>query len=1236
MSLFLDRLTFFKRKREPFADGHGVLIDEDRKWENAYRSRWAHDRIARSTHGVNCTGSCSWKIYVKNGIITWETQQTDYPRTRPDLPNHEPRGCPRGASYSWYVYSAQRIKYPMMRGALAELWREARKTKDPIEAWKWIVEDPERSKSYKSQRGLGGFVRSNWDEAYEMVAAANCYTIKKYGPDRIVGFSPIPAMSMISYASGARYLGLIGGVPLSFYDWYCDLPPASPQTWGEQTDVAESADWYNSNYLLVWGSNLPMTRTPDAHFYTEVRYKGTKTVAVSSDFGEMAKFSDIWLAPRQGTDAALSMAMGHVILQEFHINKPSDYFQDYCRRLTDMPVLVRLQRDGEHYKPEYTLRASQLDNNFGEEKNPDWKVLVWDETSDTLAVPNGCIGFRWDGSKKWNLETKAQGRDNVHAALSLKERSDDVVRVGFDYFGGEYDEDKVYRKVPVKHVRLADGSIAPVATVFDLLVAQYGVNNGLDDEAAAKDYFDDKPYTPKWQEKHTGVPAERVIQVAREFGQNAHDTKGRSMVIVGAGINHWYYLDMNYRGIINMLMMCGTIGKSGGGWCHYVGQEKLRPQSGWTPLTFGLDWHRPARQMAGTSFFYNHTGQYRHETVSADELLSPDASDDMRRLTMIDYNAKAERMGWTPSAPQLETNPLDVADAAEAAGMAPADYVVKSLKEGSLNMSCDDPENPKNWPRNMFIWRSNILGSSGKGHEYFLKYLLGTQNGLMSDEADCLKPAEVKQRPGVEGKLDLFTLLDFRMNTTCLYADVIFPTATWYEKNDLNTSDMHPFIHPFTEAVQPLWQSRSDWEIYKGLAKKFSELAKDYLGVRKDIVLTPLMHDSPQELGQPFDPKDWKLGECEPIPGKTMPAMTVIERDYGAVYEKYTSIGPLLEKVNNNGKGMAWDTKHEVEYLRKLNGVRSEGAGKGQPKLETAIDAAEMILTLAPETNGHVSKKAWQALGNITGRDHTHLINASEHTHIAFRDIVAQPRKIVTSPIWSGVESETVCYTAGYTNVHELIPWRTLTGRQQFYQDHKWMRDFGAGFCVYRPAVDTKTTKKLLGMRPNGNPEITLNFLTPHQKWGIHSTYSENLRMLTLSRGGPHVWVSETDAKKAGLVDNDWVEVFNTNGAIACRVIVSQRIPETMILMYHAQEKLVHTPAAETTKKRGGIHNSVTKAVLNPTHMIGGYAQLAYSFNYYGTVGSNRDEWVIVRKMRDIDWMDEPAAEGEKVELHSI
>ena len=1224
MSHFLDRLKFFSKQHEPFANGHGVLTTEDRKWENAYRSRWQHDKVVRSTHGVNCTGSCSWKVYVKNGLITWETQQTDYPRTRPDLPNHEPRGCPRGASYSWYVYSAQRVKYPMIRGVLAEMWREARKTKNPIEAWAYIVEDETRAKAYKTQRGLGGFVRSTWEEANEMVAAANAYTIKNYGPDRVLGFSPIPAMSMVSYAAGVRYLSLLGGVAMSFYDWYCDLPPASPQIWGEQTDVAESADWYNSNYLMVWGSNVPMTRTPDAHFYTEVRYKGTKTVAVSSDFGEMAKFGDIWLAPKQGTDAALAMAMGHVILKEFHLENPSPYFTDYIRRLTDMPILVRLEADKQGYTPKYFLRASELDGNFGEEQNPEWKTLAWDEVSDGLMVPNGSIGFRWDGSRKWNLETQAQGKD-VQAALSLKNSADEIADVGFTYFGGEHDE-MIYRKVPVKRIPLANGETALVATVFDLMVANYGIDNGLNCANCAKDYSEDKPYTPAWQEKHTGVKPELVIQVAREFAQNAHDTEGRSMVIVGAGLNHWYHMDMAYRGIINMLMMCGSIGKSGGGWCHYVGQEKLRPQSGWIPLTFATDWHRPPRQMNSTSFFYAHTSQWRHEKVGVDEILAPNADGSMSKLSMIDYNAKAERMGWLPSAPQLSANPLDIADQAAQAGKDTAQYVAQRLKDGSLDMACNDPDNPQNFPRNLFVWRSNLLGSSGKGHEYFLKYLLGTQNAVLSDENDeeCIKPTEIKVRPAAEGKLDLLTVLDFRMSTTCLYGDIVLPTATWYEKDDLNTSDMHPFIHPLTEAVQPLWQSKTDWEIYKGFAKKFSELAKDYLGTRKDIVLTPLMHDSPQELGQAFDPKDWKHGECEPIPGKTMPAITVVERDYGAIYDKFTSIGPLLEKVNNNGKGMVWDTKHEVEFLRKLNGVREEGVGKGQPKIDTAIDACEMVLTLAPETNGHVAKKAWEALGKATGRDHTHLINSSEHTAIRFRDIVAQPRKIVTSPIWSGVESEEVCYNAGYTNVHELIPWRTLTGRQQFYQDHKWMRDFGEHLCVYKPAVDFKTTQKLLGKYPNGNKEITLNFLTPHQKWGIHSTYSENLRMLTLSRGGPHVWISEIDAKKAGIVDNDWVEVFNANGTIACRAVVSQRIPETMILMYHAQEKIVHTPAAEVSKKRGGIHNSVTRAILKPTHMIGGYAQLAYGFNYYGTVGSNRDEWVIVRKMKNIDWMDTP------------
>jgi nitrate reductase alpha subunit len=544
-----------------------------------------------------------------------------------------------------------------------------------------------------------------------------------------------------------------------------------------------------------------------------------------------------------------------------------------------------------------------------------------------------------------------------------------------------------------------------------------------------------------------------------------------------------------------------------------------------------------------------------------------------------------------------------------------------------------DPDHPDNWPRNMFVWRSNLLGSSGKGHEYFLKHLLGTSNGVLGKdlgETGRRKPVEVTWRDEApEGKLDLLVTIDFRMSTTAVYSDIVLPTATWYEKNDLNTSDMHPFIHPLTAAVDPVWECKSDWEIFKAIAKAFSDVCPEVLGVEKDVVLTPIQHDSAGEMAQPYDVQDWWKGECELIPGKTGPQITIVERDYPNLYRRFTSLGPLMTKVGNGGKGLGWNTEHEVELLKQLNGEVLDGPTKGFAKIETEIDACETILMLAPETNGEVAVKSWESLEKQTGREHAHLALPKEDEKIRFRDIVAQPRKIISSPIWSGIESEKVCYNAGYTNVHELIPWRTLTGRQQLYQDHLWMRAFGEALCVYKPPVDLKTTAATHNFQSNGEKEIALNFITPHQKWGIHSTYSDNLLMLTLNRGGPVVWLSEKDAARAGIKDNDWIEAFNANGALTARAVVSQRIREGTIFMYHAQEKIVNTPGSEMTGHRGGIHNSVTRTVLKPTHMIGGYAQLAYGFNYYGTVGANRDEFVIVRKMKKVDWLDQPLNKAE-------
>jgi nitrate reductase alpha subunit len=194
---------FLHRNADTSSAGWSALTPGQRGSESFYRDRWQHDKVVRSNHGVNCTGSCSWKVSVKHGIITRETQQTNYPSNGPDMPEYEPRGCPRGASFSWYTYSPLRIRYPYIRGVLLEMYREAKsRLHDPVDAWADLVGDPERARGYKSVRGKGGFVRASWDEVAEIIAAAHIHTICRYGPDRVVGFSPIPAMPMVCTAPG--------------------------------------------------------------------------------------------------------------------------------------------------------------------------------------------------------------------------------------------------------------------------------------------------------------------------------------------------------------------------------------------------------------------------------------------------------------------------------------------------------------------------------------------------------------------------------------------------------------------------------------------------------------------------------------------------------------------------------------------------------------------------------------------------------------------------------------------------------------------------------------------------------------------------------------------------------------------------------------------------------------------------------------------------------------------------
>jgi nitrate reductase alpha subunit len=1059
-------------------------------------------------------------------------------------------------------------------------------------------------------------VRASWREAVELVAAGYVHTIKEYGPDRVAGFSPIPAMSMVSHCVGTRFTQLVGGVMTSFYDWYADLPVASPQVFGDQTDVPESGDWWDATYLMMWGSNVPVTRTPDAHWMAEVRYRGTKVVTVSPDYADNTKFADEWLPCQAGTDAALAMAMGHVVLTENYVDRRVPFFADFARQYTDLPHLVRLaERDGAHV-PGTFLTSKDLG---GETPEDEWKTVVLDAASGAPRVPNGSMGFRYaaSGEGLWNLDL-----DGVEPALSIRdlpaasEAADvEVLLPRFDSADGS--GEVLRRGVPATRV----GGIL-VTTVLDLMLAQYGVRrDGLPGEWPTG--YDDagSPYTPAWQEEITGVPAQACTRIAREFAANAVESHGRSMIIMGAGICQWFHGDATYRSILALLILTGSMGRNGGGWAHYVGQEKCRPITGWLSLANALDWSRPPRTMIGTAYWYMHTDQWRFDGYSADALASPLAEGNLAGMHTADTIAQSARLGWMPFYPQFDVNPLDLADRADAAvadGEAAdaASYVASQLQSGELQPAIADVDAPENWPRLLTLWRSNLMGSSAKGNEYFLKHLLGTHSNVMATDEAAVRPNDVKWHDEIpEGKLDLLVSADFRMTSTTLLSDVVFPAATWYEKHDLSSTDMHPFVHAFTPAIDPPWEAKSDFDLFHAIAVEFSAQARTHLGTRRDLVSVPMQHDTPGETSQPGGAvRDWSRGDGVGIPGKTMPQFTVVERDYTAIADKLATVGPLADELGFTIKAVTYDVSHEVRRLAQKNGVMLGGAAEGRPAIDTDVKMAEAILAFSGTTNGELASQGFRTLEKRVGKPLADLAEGSEEKRITFAMTQAAPVAVITSPEWSGSETGGRRYAPFTVNIERLKPFHTLTGRMHFYLDHAWMRDLGEALPIYRPPLDMHRLFGEPTLGPDGAQQVVVRYLTPHSKWSIHSEYQDNLFMLSLSRGGPTVWMSPADAAAIGAADNDWVECVNSNGVLVARAIVSHRMPTGVVYVHHAQERTIDVPKSEATGRRGGIHNSVTRLLVKPTHLIGGYAQLSYTFNYLGPTGNQRDMVATVRR----------------------
>ena len=1196
-----------------------LISPKTRKWEDFYRNRWQFDKVVRSTHGANCTGGCSWMIHVKNGVVVWETQALDYPIIDKNLPPYEPRGCQRGISASWYLYSPIRVKYPLVRGALLDQFREEKnKHGDAMTAGENIQTNPEKRKRYMNARGKGGFRRVTWDEALELISIANISTVKKYGPDRLVGFSPIPAMSMISYAGGSRFLQLMGGANLSFYDWYCDLPPSFPETWGEQTDVAESADWYNSKFIAAVGSNVAQTRTPDVHYFAEARHNGTKTVVFSPDLNASGKYADEWIPIHSGQDGAFWMAVTHIILKEYHHEKKVPYFIDYVKRYTDSPFLVQLEKKDGVYLAGKMLRANKI-NKFAAAENGDWKFLNIDKNTGEFVCPGGSSGHRWDDRDgNWNLKFQdAEIGNEYDPVLSLLDSSDDTLQVEFTEFGLDK---KRLRGVPVKKIKTVDGT-ALVTTVYDLIMAQYGVDRGLEGDYPKSYEETDQAYTPAWQEIFTGIAARNVIKFTHEWAITAEKTNGKCMIIIGAGINHWYHCNLIYKAGTMALMLTGCIGKNGGGLNHYVGQEKAAVVDSWGHIMAGKDWQGPVRLQQGPIWHYMNSDQWRYDGHHADYNTVPE--NELSGLHTADMIVKSVRNGWMPFYPQYNKPNFEIVKDAQNAGAKTdaeiKEYLLGELKSEEIVHSVAAPDEEINFPRVWYIWRGNALMSSAKGDEFFKKHYLGTHhNSIASELAKGLVDDVEWKEEAPRGKMDLIVDLNFRMDTSALYSDIVLPAASWYEKSDINSTDMHSFIHPLTAAVPPVWEAKSDWAIFREIAKATSEVAKThYPHTMKDIVNLPLMHDSKAEISQ-AEVKDWSKGECEMIPGKTMHNIAFVDRDYTEIYNKFITLG----RGTKNGLGAhgnSFDCADYYESLLEDKNHLQTVKGEVYPSLKDDEEAINAILHLSSVTNGELADRAYKNAEKRTGVSLCDISADFKNVKLDFADLQSKPQRYISSPVWSGIMENGRAY-AGFTyNVERLVPWRTLTGRQHFYLDHDLYIKFGENMPTYKPTPKPNVLGDLKNSVATGKAKV-LNVLTPHGKWQMHTTYSDNARMLTLSRGMVPCWISEEDAEEIGVKDNDWVEVFNDYGVYGARAVVSARIPKGICIVYHATESTYSSPKPEVRGyERGGGHNSFTRVRLKPNLLAGGYGQFTYHFNYWGPVGVNRDSHVLVQKMKRVE-----------------
>jgi len=417
-------------------------------WEDFYRDMWKYDTVTRGTHLLNCTGACPHFVYTKDGVIIREEQSNDMPHLT-SVPENNPRGCQKGSCAVDYVYGPHRVKYPLMRAG---------------------------------KRGEGKWKRISWDEALTKIAEKCLDEVQTNGPDTVSVFSPVPAVSPVSFSAGHRFAHLLGAHTYTFFDWYSDHPAGLTMTTGLQGDMAETADIYNAKYVIFWGANFNTTRIPDAHYMQEARYNGAKIINISPEYSSTAAHADIWVHPKPGTDGALALGMAHIIIKE------KLYKEHYLKEQTDMPMLVRMDNN------KFLRESDLVINGSGE------KFYTWDSNTKMPVLMKGCWGE--EPEIKPPIQPGFMGRNT------------------FTFPDGTLDLGMINPALEgIFEVKLNSGSTVKVRPVFEIF-KKIILNE----------------YSPEKVSKITGVNEKLITQMGKDYA-----TLFPAMIVTGGGTNHWFH-----------------------------------------------------------------------------------------------------------------------------------------------------------------------------------------------------------------------------------------------------------------------------------------------------------------------------------------------------------------------------------------------------------------------------------------------------------------------------------------------------------------------------------------------------------------------------------------------------------------------------------------------------------------------------------------------------------------------